>query len=223
MPVFDPSDATGNTVYEVFVTYQTVEAGPANSISLAKSTDKGAHWGAPVTISAPNEQVLFEPPSIVADKNHHLYIGYTAAPAAAGQAGSRYWDAMVATVDVSGVPVVAHAKRVSDDNGDCFQHFHVMTAIDQASGKLFAGWLDNRDGGKGSTWYAVSTDQGNSWSANKRVSDAAYTFNPDHQNAQLNFLGDYFGFIFDGSKLRIALSDPRNGTESQVFYAGGVP
>ena len=53
--------------------------------------------------------------------------------------------------------------------------------------------------------------------------DSQYTFNPDHQNAQLNFLGDYFGFIFDGSKLRIAWSDPRNGSESQVFYAGGIP
>ena len=98
-----------------------------------------------------------------------------------------------------------------------------MTAVDQATGRVFAGWLDNRDGGKGSTWYSVSNDGGATWGANKRVSDTPYTFNPDHQNAQLNFLGDYFGFIFDGSKLRISWSDPRDGTSSQVFYAGGVP
>ena len=96
-------------------------------------------------------------------------------------------------------------------------------AVDPARGKVFAGWLDNRAGGKGSTWFASSSDQGASWGKNQRISDAEYTFNPDHQNAQLNFLGDYFGFVFDGSKLRISWSDSRNGTESQVFYAGGAP
>jgi hypothetical protein len=131
---------------------------------------------------------------------------------------------MVATVDISGAsPVVARRVRVSDDQGGCFQHFHVMTAVDPASGKVFAGWLDNRQGGKGGTWYSVSSDGGATWSANKLVSDTPYTFNPDHQNAQLDFLGDYFGFIFDGSKLRISWSDPRNGSDSQVFYAGGMP
>jgi len=223
MPVWDPSDASGNTAYVVFVTYQPVEAGPANSITLSKTTDKGAHWGAPFTVSAPDDQVLFEPPSISMDKNHHVFIGYTASPGSAGSAGARYWDAMVATVDVSGNPVVARRTRVSDDQADCFQHFHVMTQVDQASGKVFAGWLDNRNGGKGGTYYAVSSDQGASWGASKRASDADYTFNPDHQNAQLNFLGDYFGFFWDGAKLRIAWSDPRNGSESQVFYAGGTP
>jgi hypothetical protein len=223
MPAFDPSDATGNTVYEVFVTYQTVEAGPANSISLSKSSDKGAHWGAPITVSASDDQVLFEAPSITIDKNHHMYIGYTSSPGSAGAAGARYWDAMVATVDISGNPTVARRTRITDDQSDCFQHFHVMTQVDQATGKVFAGWLDNRNGGKGGTYYAVSSDTGASWSANHRVSDADYTFNPDHQNAQLNFLGDYFGFFWDGSKMRIAWSDPRNGTESQVFYVGGTP
>jgi hypothetical protein len=223
MPVFDPGDTTGNTVYDVFVTYTQVEAGASNSISLVKSIDRGKTWSLPFAVSG-DDQVLFEPPSIVADKNHHLFIGYAAAPASAGAGGSKYWDAMVATVDVSGTsPVVARRVRVSDDQGGCFQHFHVMTAVDQATGKVFAGWLDNRQGGKGGTWYSVSSDGGATWSANKLVSDATYTFNPDHQNAQLNFLGDYFGFIFDGSKLRIAWSDPRNGSESQVFYAGGIP
>jgi hypothetical protein len=224
MPVFDPSDPTGNTVYEVFVTYQTVEAGPANSIVVSKSTDKGQHWSAPFLISAGGEQVLFEPPSISADKNHHLYVGYTAAPESAGHAGSRYWDAMVATLDISGAsPVVARRGRVTDDQGGCFQHFHVMTAVDPATGKVFAGWLDNRNGGKGGTWTASSSDQGATWSSNRLVSDQPFTFNPDHANAQLNFLGDYFGFIFDGGKLRISWSDPRDGKSSQVFYAAGAP
>ena len=36
-------------------------------------------------------------------------------------------------------------------------------------------------------------------------------------------LHDYFGFIWDGTKLRFAWSDPRNGSSSQVFYVGGTP
>jgi Neuraminidase (sialidase) len=224
MPVFDPSDTTGNTVYDVFITYTQVEAGASNYVSLVKSVDRGKTWSQPMVVSAADDQVLFEPPSISADKSHHLYVGYTSSAGAAGKGGAKYWDAMVATVDVSGsTPVVARRTRASDDQGGCFQHFHVMTAVDPATGKVFAGWLDNRQGGKGGTWYSVSSDGGATWSANKLVSDATFTFNPDHQNAQLNFLGDYFGFIWDGSKLRIAWSDPRNGSESQVFYAGGAP
>jgi hypothetical protein len=38
---------------------------------------------------------------------------------------------MVATLDVSGAsPVVARRTRVTDDQGNCFQNFHVMTAVD---------------------------------------------------------------------------------------------
>jgi hypothetical protein len=224
MPVWDPSDATGNTVYEVFLTYQQIAASSANSISLMKSVDRGQHWAGPYLVSAGDDQVFFEPPSISADKNHHLYIGYVSAPGSVGTAGSRFWDAMVATVDISATtPAVAHRVRVSDDKGDCYQHIHVMTQVDQASGKVFAGFLDNRDAGKGATWVTSSIDQGASWAANKRVSDTPYTFNPDHENAQFNFLGDYFGFIWDGANLRISWSDPRDGVASQAFYAGGVP
>jgi hypothetical protein len=223
MPVFDPADTTGNTVYIAFVTYQQVQASTANSVTLMKSTDKGLHWAGPWSVSAAGEQVFFEPPSIAMDKNHHVYVGYVASPASAGAAGAKYWDANVASIDASGgVPVVSNRARVSDDQGGCFQHIHVMTQVDLASGKVFAGFLDNRDGGKGSTWYTTSAD-GVNWAPNKRISDSTYTFNPDHQSAQLNFLGDYFGFFWDGSTLRVAWSDPRDGTSSQVFYAGGAP
>jgi len=224
MPVFDPSDDTGNTVWEVFVTYQQVQASQANAVSLMKSPDKGQHWTGPWTVSAADDQVFFEPPSVSADRDHHLFVGYVASPGSVGAAGARFWDALVATVDVSGsIPVVSHRARVSDDQGDCYQHIHVMTQVDQPTGRVFAGFLDNRAGGKGSTWETFSTDQGASWSPNKRVSDTEYTFNPDHQNAQLDFLGDYFGFFWDGTKLRMAWADPRDGVSSQTFYAGGTP
>ena len=222
MPVFDPSDATGNTAYITYVNYTQIEAGTSNSILLVKTVDKGKTWTGPYLVSDATDQVLFEPPSIAMDKSHHVFVGYVSA---ANGAPAKYWDGMVATVDASAAtPVVAHRAKVSDDQGGCFQHIHVMTAVDQATGKLFAGWLDNRmSGAKGGTWYSVSSDQGTSFGASKLVSDQPYKFNPDHSTAQLNFLGDYFGFIFDGSKLRIAWSDPRNNSESQVFYAGGTP
>jgi hypothetical protein len=224
MPVFDPADPTGNTVYVVYVTYTQIAAGTSNSITLVKSTDRGAHWSLPLVVSAADDQVLFEPPSIAADRNHHLYVGYVGAAGSAGAAGARFWDSMVATLDTSGsTPVVAHRARASDDQAACFQHIHTMLQVDPVSGRVFAAWLDNRDGGKGGTYYAVSTDNGASFGSSRLVSDQPYIFNPDHQNAQLKFLGDYFGFLFDGTKLRFAWSDPRNGSDSQVFYAGGAP
>jgi hypothetical protein len=220
MPIFDPTDASGNTAYLVYLTYGQLNAGTVNSVVLVKSTDRGAHWSAPITVSAADDQVLFEPPSIAVDASHHLYIGYVGSPA--GTSAS-LWDALVATVDISGSPVLSHRVRASDDQAACFQHIHSLVQVDRATGHVFAGWLDNRQGGLGGTWYSVSTDGGATFGPSHLVSDTAYAFNPDRTNAQREYLGDYFGFLFDGTRLRFAWSDPRNGSDSQVFYVGGAP
>lgn len=221
MPVFDPSDATGSTIYAVYVKYTAIEATTQNSIELVRSTDKGATWKEVGPVSAATDQVLFEPPSIAMDANKHLYVGYIASPQ--GQ-DARYWDAMVATVDTSlATPTVVRRVKASNDQAACYQHFHSMVTVDRATGNVYAAWLDNRSGGKGNTWASKSTDQGATFGANVRVSSSDYTFNPDHQNSQLNFLGDYFGIVFSGGKLRLVWSDPRDGSSSQVFYAAGAP
>lgn len=221
MPVFDPSDASGATAYLVYIAYSKLNAGTANSILLTKTSDRGAHWSAPIAVSAAGDQVLFEPPSIAADASHHLYIGYVGSPA--GSSAS-LWDALVASVDISGSsPAVSHRVRASDDQAACFQHIHALVQVDRASGHVFAAWLDNRQAGLGGTWYSISTDGGATFGASKLVSDTAYAFNPDRTNAQREYLGDYFGFLWDGTRLRFAWSDPRNGADSQVFYAGGAP
>ena len=51
---------------------------------------------ATLQIQLTNDGCAPQPPSIAADKGHHLYVGYTAAPGAVGVSGSKYWDAMVA-------------------------------------------------------------------------------------------------------------------------------
>jgi hypothetical protein len=231
MPVFDPNDATGNTIYLVWITYTDIQATNGNSLQIAKSTDHGHTWSQPMTISAGDDQVLFEPPSIAIDGVHkRLYAGYVASPGSAGASGAKYWDAKVAALDISGAaPVVLRQTRVNDDfppgqSTGCFQHIHCMVQTDPATGRVFAGFIDNRRANAmGGVYYTVSTDQAASWAPNKRVSDADFPFNPDHANSQLKFLGDYFGFFFDGTKLRFAWSDPRNGTSSQPFYVGGAP
>ena len=230
MPVFDPRDATGNTVFVAFLRYTQVQASSTNSIQVVKSTDRGHTWSQPVTVSAAGDQVLFDPPSVAIDKAGHLYVGYAAAAGSAGSAGSTFWDAKVATVDVTAAtPSATRQTRVNDDfqaaqAAGCFQHFHTMVAVDGATGKVFAAFLDNRRANAaGGVYYSSSTDQGATWAANKRASDSNFTFNPDRATAQKMFLGDYFGFVFDGSRLRFAWSDPRNGTSSQPFYVGGTP
>jgi hypothetical protein len=230
MPIFDPRDATGNTVFVAFLRYQQLAAGTQNSIQLIKSADKGKTWSTPVTISRADDQVLFDAPSVAIDKSGHLYVGYVAAPGSAGTPGSTYWDAVVATVDITGTnPAVTRQMRVNDDfpatqNAGCFQHFHTMVAVDQTSGAVYASWLDNRrQGGKGGLYYASSSDNGAHWSANKRVSSADFDFIPDTNSAQFKWLGDYFAILFDSGKLHFAWSDPRNGSSSQAFYATGTP
>ena len=222
MAAFDPADASGQTVYAAYLSYDNVGAVTTNQILLAKSTDRGNTWGTPVVISGATDQVLFDAPSIAADNAHHLFIGYAAAT---GSNQPAFWDPIVATVDASGSnPVVARTSRIADDQGGCFQHYHVTTAVNRATGAVYAGFADNRaPNGQGAIWYAASSDQGSTWSANKLVSDALFEFIPDANTAQKKWLGDYFGFVFDGTRLRAAWSDPRNGSSSQVEYAGGTP
>src|SRR5207237_4388870 len=75
MPVFDPRDSSGNTIYLVYVRYTQIEAGTSNSVQLVKSVDKGKIWSQLMAVSRSDDQVLFEPPSIAIDKSGHLYVG----------------------------------------------------------------------------------------------------------------------------------------------------
>ncbi|MBS2025836.1 MAG: exo-alpha-sialidase [Deltaproteobacteria bacterium] len=223
-PAFDTSDATGNTIYAVYVKYTTAAASNTNTIELVKSTDKGSTWVEQGTVSNSGDQVFFDAPSISIDKSHRLYVGYSAAAAASN---ATFWDANVALVDISGAtPTVVRHTRVSDDSGNCFQHFHVTVANDGAS-SVYAGWLDNRDNGKGDAWLAKSGDQAASFgSGSIRVSSTNFEFNPDSNNAQTKTIGDYAGLIYANGKVRMVWGDPRNASSSsgsQIFYGAGAP
>lgn len=219
---FDPSDASGKTIYAAYVSYAGNAASSNNSVFLVRSADAGATWSAPFQVTVSGEQVLLDPISIAIDAAHHLFIGYASSPSGGSPL---FWDAMVAALDVTSptAPVQSHHTRVSDDQGNCFQHFHVQLAVNRANGTVYAAFLDNRSAGKGAAWYAASADTGTTFQANKRVNDTDFDFSGDGQQAGFKFLGDYFGLFFDGANLRIAWSDPRDGTSSQIFYVGGAP
>jgi Secretion system C-terminal sorting domain len=106
--------------------------------------------------------------------------------------------------------------RVNDDAGtSAYQWFGTMSV--SPSGRIDAVWLDTRDdpgGYDSSLYYSYSTDQGVTWSANERLSDA---FDPHLGWPQQDKMGDYFHMVSDNAGFRLAWAATFNG-EEDVYY-----
>jgi hypothetical protein len=79
-------------------------------------------------------------------------------------------------------------------------------------------WLDTRDA-PGTVWsalyYSYSVDQGETWSANERLSES---FNPHVGWPQQNKMGDYFDMESDATGAHLAWANTLNG-EQDVYYS----
>jgi hypothetical protein len=79
-------------------------------------------------------------------------------------------------------------------------------------------WLDTRDA-PGTVWsalyYSYSIDQGETWSANERLSES---FDPHVGWPQQNKMGDYFDMESDATGAHLAWANTLNG-EQDVYYS----
>ncbi len=108
------------------------------------------------------------------------------------------------------------AHRVNDDvSTTAWQWFGTMSVA--PTGRIDVVWLDTRDNPGtylSSLYYVYSTDEGESWAPNIRLSDA---FNPHLGWPQQSKMGDYFHMISDSNGAHLAWAATFGG-EQNVYY-----
>jgi len=111
--------------------------------------------------------------------------------------------------------------RVNDDNSQSnTQWFGTMSVA--PNGRIDAIWLDTRDSpgyDSSALYYSYSLDQGDTWSANEKISDS---FNPHVGYPNQNKMGDYFDMVSDDYSANLAWANTLNG-EEDVYYSRITP
>lgn len=109
-------------------------------------------------------------------------------------------------------------RRINDDESITnYQWFGTMSVA--PNGRIDVIWLDTRDDNYGwdlsALYYSYSEDQGETWSANERLSDL---FDPHLGYPQQEKLGDYFDMESDSTGAHLAWANTMNG-EQDVYYS----
>ncbi len=113
-------------------------------------------------------------------------------------------------------------KRINTDLGTTkYQWFGTMSVA--PNGRIDVVWLDNRDAPAGSflssLYYCYSTDEGENWSANERLSES---FDPHVGWPNQEKMGDYFDMVSDEEGAHLAWANTLNN-EQDVYYGHIVP
>ena len=112
--------------------------------------------------------------------------------------------------------------RINDDTSATnTQWFGTMSVA--PNGRIDAIWLDTRgaltNSDSSALYYSYSTDQGNTWSVNEKLSG---TFDPHVGYPNQNKMGDYFDMISENSCVHLAWANTLNG-EEDVYYSCIIP
>jgi hypothetical protein len=112
--------------------------------------------------------------------------------------------------------------RINDDPSTTnYQWFGTMSVA--PNGRIDAVWLDTRDAGANpflsSLYYSFSVDQGETWSANERLSDS---FDPHVGWPVQQKMGDYFDMESSTGSAHLAWANTLNG-EQDVYYSVITP
>jgi len=113
-------------------------------------------------------------------------------------------------------------QRINTDIGTInYQWFGTMSVA--PDGRIDVVWLDTREAPVGTylsaLYYCYSTDQGETWSANEKLSDE---FDPNIGYPQQDKMGDYFDMRSDSIGAHLAWSNTFNG-EEDVYYSNIIP
>jgi len=107
--------------------------------------------------------------------------------------------------------------RVNDDIGNnAYQWFGTMSVA--PDGRIDVVWLDTRENPgqvNSALYYSYSLDQGETWSANEKLSDS---FNPHVGWPQQNKMGDYFDMFSSDAGAHLAWAATFNN-EQDVYYS----
>jgi hypothetical protein len=144
--------------------------------SLVQYQLGGAVPGKNVQVSVPDDNVVLDVPKIVAAPDGStLYAVYTAS---SSSGAPNVTNILLATSTDQGTNWTVSAIPVNaglSDAADCSTNFHPAAFLDSQN-RLWVSWLSNIDGA-GSVLYAVSSDQGVTFSTPAPVSDQPFSFN----------------------------------------------
>jgi hypothetical protein len=111
--------------------------------------------------------------------------------------------------------------RINDD-ADTTNTQWLATMSVAPNGRIDVIWLDTRDhpgSDSSALYYSYSIDQGTTWSANEKLSEA---FDPHIGYPNQSKMGDYFDMISSNTGVHLAWTNTLNG-EEDVYYSFITP
>ncbi|HJN05735.1 MAG TPA: T9SS type A sorting domain-containing protein [Bacteroidales bacterium] len=125
-------------------------------------------------------------------------------------------DVMFARSTDGGLTWEAPIRINTDSSPYNYQWFGTMSVA--PNGRIDVIWLDTREGNTNpyisALYYSYSDDQGDTWSANEKLSES---FNPHLGWPNQNKMGDYFDMVSDNNGAHLAWANTING-EQDVYY-----
>ncbi|MBK7997073.1 MAG: exo-alpha-sialidase, partial [Blastocatellia bacterium] len=198
-------------------------------IRLSKSTDGGKTFSEPTTIASftnpafPSNGVFSGNafPSIAVDISNsanqgNIYVVFS------GRLDNREDRAEVLLVtSKDGGATWSNLTKLNDDNSLADQILPSIAVADD--GAVAASWYDRRNDLTNlsllDVYATVSTDGGNSFSANQRITNANWPLIPTPLELRAGYHGDYSQLSTIGDKFLFNWGDDRNGTDTDVYLA----
>jgi photosystem II stability/assembly factor-like uncharacterized protein len=210
---------------DVFVFYyEDYQPGEASPLVVRRSTDGGQTFGPPVSISPSIPQPTIPIRQETREDRWRFFsvISAAADPMDANRLYIAWSDPSV--LETEGMQVViSHSsdggaswslpERLSHDpTGVVRDHITPVIAVGP-NGQVHAMWLDRRDDPENRlfhAYYTSSTDGGETWEADRRVSTHPFDLNIGLPPISRNAAGDYWGLAVAGDRVYAAWTDTRN-------------
>ncbi|MCS6884752.1 MAG: sialidase family protein [Acidobacteriota bacterium] len=213
---------------EIYIVWLEGEFG-RSQLKLAKSIDGGKSFGGPTTIAgfinpAFPANGIFDAnsfPSLAVDTSRrssrgYVYVVYAARPDNRADRSDVY---LLRSTD--GGNTWNKPLRLNDDPGLAEQMLPSVAVADD--GSVAASWYDRRNDPVNLSlldiYATASTDGGNTWARNKRITDTNWPLVPTPFNLRSGYHGDYHQLGVAGRHFIFTWGDDRNGADSDVYAA----
>jgi hypothetical protein len=213
---------------DVFVFYyKDYMPGEPSPLEVRRSTNGGLTFGPPVTIaeailqptspirqeSAYDTWRFFSVISAAADPTdpNRLYIAWSDP----GVIATEGMQVVLARSTDGGMTWTAPERLSHDPTGIVRDHITPVLAVGP-DGQVHALWLDRRDDPDNRlfhAYYTSSTDGGETWEPDRRVSTAPFDLNVGLPPTSRNAAGDYWGLAVSGDRVYAAWTDTRDGQQ----------
>jgi subtilisin-like proprotein convertase family protein len=224
-----PVIATDGTVYNFMM--ENWGFGQTGTVQMTKSTNGGATWSAPADVATafqpvspirqPDQFRFFAIISAAIDPiNGNLYVAWTDNR----NFNTNGTDVVYVRSTNGGAGWSAVTRLSHDPTGVVRDHITPMLKVG-ADGKLHAFWLDRRldpNNRLFDSWYSSSTDGGNTWEPDTRVSTISQDLNVGLPCCSGNYpAGDYWGLDTALDTVYVAWNDTRSG-DQDILVAKGL-